>query len=61
MSALFRHHWLEAIYLKNLNWTPAFAGVTIVGEAWVSIVIPAEAGIQDKEKTKSVCRSLWPY
>jgi hypothetical protein len=47
---------LEAFLLKPLNWTPPFAGMTNVGKAWFLVVIPAEAGIQDNGKTKSMPR-----
>jgi len=42
--------------LKTSNGTPAFAGVTNVRKAWFFTVIPAEAGIQDDLKTKSLSR-----
>jgi hypothetical protein len=42
--------------LKTPNWTPAFAGETNIREAWFFVVIPAEAGIQDDEKIKSMSR-----
>jgi hypothetical protein len=42
--------------LKTSNWTPAFAGVTNIRKAWFLVVIPAEAGIQDDEKTEFLSR-----
>jgi hypothetical protein len=42
--------------LKTPNWTPALAGETNIRKAWFFVVIPAEAGIQDDEKIKSLSR-----
>jgi hypothetical protein len=35
---------------------PGFAGVTNIRKAWFLVVIPAEAGIQDDEKTEFLSR-----
>jgi hypothetical protein len=40
--------------LKTLNWTPAFAGETNIKKVLFLFVIPAEAGIQEDLKMKSV-------
>jgi len=41
--------------LMILNWTPAFAGETIIRKELFLFVIPAEAGIQEDLKMKSMC------
>jgi len=41
--------------LMILNWTPAFAGETNMRKELFLFVIPAEAGIQEDLKMKSMC------
>jgi hypothetical protein len=40
--------------LKTMNWTPAFAGETNIRRLLFLFVIPAEAGIQENLKVKSM-------
>jgi hypothetical protein len=64
-----RNHLLGILFYKNLErdsgacpgLDPGFAGVTSVEGAWFFVVIPAEAGIQDHEKIKSMSSLLWPH
>ncbi len=47
---LSRHPCSGFLLLKTSNWTPAFAGVTILRTMRLGVVIPAQAGIQDEKR-----------
>jgi len=52
--------WLGVLSYKNPELDSGFRRSDDHGRARFSVVIPAESGIQDQEKIKSLSRLLWP-